>query len=101
MADRKKALVVGSGIGGLTTAARLAQEGRLDVEVVERMSFREVGSPNTTTMGSQYPPVRCIWCLTDARGQWLNFCSTSVPKVVWTSNGMDSISCAQVVMRAG
>ena len=39
MGDKPKALIVGSGIGGLATAARLAQEGRLDVEVVERMSF--------------------------------------------------------------
>ncbi len=39
MGEKPKALIVGSGIGGLTTAASLAAKGGLEVEVLERMSF--------------------------------------------------------------
>jgi len=39
MASMPKALVVGSGIGGLSTAACLAAKGGIEVEVLERMSF--------------------------------------------------------------
>ena len=36
---RSKAVVIGAGIGGLSSAARLAQTGKYDVSVYERMSF--------------------------------------------------------------
>ena len=36
---KPKALVVGAGVGGLGSAARLAQTGDFDVTVYERMSF--------------------------------------------------------------
>jgi len=36
---KSKVLVVGAGIGGLTSAARLAQSPHLEVEVTERLSF--------------------------------------------------------------
>ena len=39
MEDRPKAVVIGAGIGGLTSAALMAQSGRVDVSVYERMSF--------------------------------------------------------------
>jgi len=36
---RKKAVVIGAGLGGLTSAASLSQKGKYDVSVFERMSF--------------------------------------------------------------
>ena len=36
---RSKAVVIGAGIGGLSSAAQLAQTGKYDVSVYERMSF--------------------------------------------------------------
>ena len=34
-----KAVVIGAGLGGLTSAAKLSQSGKYDVSVFERMSF--------------------------------------------------------------
>ena len=39
MADKPKAVVIGAGVGGLTSAAMMAQSGKVDVSVFERMSF--------------------------------------------------------------
>ena len=37
--ERPKAIVIGAGVGGLGSAAKLAQSGEFDVTVYERMSF--------------------------------------------------------------
>ncbi len=37
--EQQKALVIGAGIGGLLSAAKLAQRKNMEVEVLERMSF--------------------------------------------------------------
>ena len=37
--DKPKAIVIGSGVGGLGAAAKLAQTGQFDVSVYERLSF--------------------------------------------------------------
>ncbi len=39
MADKPKTVVIGAGVGGLMSAALIAQTGRSDVSVYERMSF--------------------------------------------------------------
>ena len=39
MADRPKTVVIGAGVGGLMSAALIAQTGSADVSVYERMSF--------------------------------------------------------------
>ena len=39
MNDKKRVVVVGSGIGGMTSAVKLAQTGNYDVQVYERLSF--------------------------------------------------------------
>ena len=39
MADRAKTVVIGAGVGGLMSAAMIAQTGCADVSVYERMSF--------------------------------------------------------------
>ena len=39
MSDKKRVIVVGSGLGGMTSAVKLAQKGQYDVQVYERMSF--------------------------------------------------------------
>lgn len=44
---RRKAIVVGCGVGGSTTAARLACAG-FDVEVFEKVGLARIGSPCST-----------------------------------------------------
>ena len=39
MNDKKRVVVVGSVIGGMTSAVKLAQTGNYDVQVYERLSF--------------------------------------------------------------
>ena len=39
MADKHKTVVIGAGVGGLMSAALMAQSGKADVSVYERMSF--------------------------------------------------------------
>ena len=39
MTDKKRVVVIGSGIGGLTSAVKLAHTGNYDVQVYERLSF--------------------------------------------------------------
>ena len=39
MSERAKAVVIGAGVGGLASAASLAQTQKYDVSVYERMSF--------------------------------------------------------------
>ena len=39
MNNKLKTVVIGAGIGGLTSAALMAQSGKVDVSVYERMSF--------------------------------------------------------------
>ena len=39
MNDKKRVVVVGSGIGGMTSAVKLAHTGKYDVQVFERLSF--------------------------------------------------------------
>ena len=37
MTDKKRVVVIGSGIGGLTSAVKLAHTGNYDVQVYERL----------------------------------------------------------------
>jgi phytoene dehydrogenase-like protein len=39
MTEKKRVVIVGSGIGGLTAALKLAHSGNYDVQVYERLSF--------------------------------------------------------------
>ena len=39
MTEKKRVVVVGSGIGGLTAAVKLSHSGKYDVQVYERLSF--------------------------------------------------------------
>ena len=58
MGEPGKAVVIGAGVGGLASAASLAQAGEHEVTVYERMSFAGGRFTQHDHDGFRFPPAR-------------------------------------------